>query len=269
MAKENIHIMMVTRRQAARLVLCSATLWMASQPALAGPPFMTDDPEPIEYRHSEGYIFSTYDQGPAGDKQIQLPALEYNTSPVEDFHLHLMVPFTNLYPNGGGATQHGLGDIEAGIKYRFLHETASRPQIGIFPMLELPTGDSDKGLGNGRAWWTLPVWIQKSWGDWTTYGGGGRAFNDAPGMRNYNFGGWLLQRKVTERLILGGELFGQGATAEGGQHVTFFNVGGYYNDIQVCGGCSLLFRVGHSVAGENHTVGYLGLYWSWGSGAET
>ena len=27
-----------------------------------GPPFMTDDPEPVEYKHSEFYIFSTMDK---------------------------------------------------------------------------------------------------------------------------------------------------------------------------------------------------------------
>ncbi len=65
-------------------------------------------------------------------------------------------------------------------------------------MIELPTVNSDKGLGNGRTWYTLPVLLQKSWGDWTTYGGGGRAFNSAHGMRDYNFGGCPLQRKVTK-----------------------------------------------------------------------
>ncbi len=246
------------------VALAVGTMALGSQLALAGPPFMTDDPEPIEVGHSEGYVFSTYDKGPDGTKQAQLPAFEYNTSPVEDVHLHMVVPFTNLYPVDGTPNQHGLGDIELGIKYRFVHETDDHPQVGIFPMLELPTGNSDKGLGNGRAWGTLPIWIQKSWGDWTTYGGVGRAFNSAPGMRDYNFGGWLLQRKVTESLVLGGELFAQGATTQDGRNATFFNIGGYYNDIEACGKCSLLFRVGHSIAGESHTTAYLGLYWTWG-----
>ncbi len=250
-------------RKAASLVIAGALL-AVSGAVLAGPPFMTDDPEPIEYQHSEGYVFSTYDKGPDGSKLIQLPAFEYNTSPIEDVHLHLVVPFTNLDPGDGSGSQHGLGDTEVGVKYRFIHETDTQPQVGIFPMLELPTGNSDKGLGNGKAWWTLPVWIQKSWGDWTTYGGGGRAFNHAAGMRDYNFGGWLLQRKVTDSLILGGELFTQGATTEDGRHATFLNLGGYYNDIKACGNCALLFRVGHSISGEKHTNAYLGLYWSWG-----
>lgn len=247
--------------KAAAWFVAAGALLMASRVAVAGPPFLTDDPEPIEYRHSEAYVFSTTQKAPDG-KQYQLPAFEYNTSPVEDVHLHVMVPFVKLFPNAG-PTQHGLGDIEVGVKYRFVHESDSRPQVGIFPILELPTGNSDKGLGNGRAWWTFPIWVQKSFGPWTTYGGGGRAFNSAPGMRDYNFGGWLLQRSITEKLILGGEVFAQGAATVDGRHSTFLNFGGYYNDIEVCGGCNLLFRAGHTVAGESQSGAYLGLYWSW------
>ena len=249
-----------------RGILTAGAALLVCQAAFAGPPFMTDDPEPIEYQHSEAYIFSTRDKGPGGTQQA-LPAFEYNTSPIEDVHLHVMVPYANLLPDDG-PSQHGLGDAELGIKYRFVHETDSHPQVGIFPMLELPTGDSDKGLGNGRTWWTFPVWVQKSFGPWTTYGGGGRAFNSAPGMLNYSFGGWLLQRSVTDHLILGGEVFAQDAPSVDAEHSTFLNFGGYYNDIKLCGGCSVLFRVGHSIAGESHSEAYLGLYWSWATSAD-
>lgn len=256
--------MIFRQRPRLALTLLAATLAAISGAASAGPPFMTDDPEPLETGHSEAYFFSTYDRGPDGSRQTLLPAFEYNYSPVEDVHLHAVLPFANVYPSDGSDIEHGLGDMEVGVKYRFVHETDSNPQIGIFPMLELPTGNADRGLGNGRTWWTFPVWIQKSFGDWTTYGGVGRAFNHEPGMRNYSFAGWLLQRKITDSLILGGEIFTQGATADDGEHATFANVGGYYNDIKVCGDCSLLFRVGHSTVGESHREAYMGLYWSWG-----
>ena len=50
-------------------------------------------------------------------------------------------------------------------------------------MLELPTGNESRGLGEGRLHAFLPVWIQKSFADWTTYGGGGYWFN-----RDIDFG---------------------------------------------------------------------------------
>lgn len=243
-------------------VLCFLFAAFVATSVRAGPPFQTDDPEPIEYGHSEAYLFSTFERAPDG-KSFQLPAFEFNTGPYPDLHLHLIVPFVSDRPNGG-PEEYGLGDTEVGFKYRFVHESDYVPQIGIFSLVELPTGNAEKGLGNGRVFWSFPLWIQKSWGPWTTYGGGGRTFNTAEGARDFNFGGWLIQREITEKLTLGGEIFAQGAPTVDGQHVTNLNVGGYYKNMEWCFNCSLLFRVGHSVAGENQTNAYLGLYWTWG-----
>jgi hypothetical protein len=42
----------------------------------------------------------------------------------------------------------------------------------------------------------LPLWIQKSWGDWQTYGGGGYYIDQdyAVSDKNYWYAGWLLQK---------------------------------------------------------------------------
>jgi len=243
-------------------VALGATLVVGVASVQAGPPFMTDDPEPIGYRQSEAYLFSTMDKGPGG-RTAMAPAFEFNYGPAPDWHLHAMVPFVQARP-ATGPNAYGLGDIELGAKYRFVHESASVPQVGVIPMLELPTGDADRGLGNGRAWGSLPLWIQKSWGPWTSYGGGGVTINSAPGMRNSSFAGWLVQRELGPRLVLGGELFYQGAVDATSQAYTLLNIGGYTRQITICGGCSLLFRLGASVAGEVHHGAYLGLYWTWG-----
>jgi hypothetical protein len=225
----------------------------------AGPPFLTDDPAPVDYKHSEAYLFSTLDNAKDGST-ITGPAFEFNRGIFPDVQFHLVVPLVNILPTEG-PSHHGLGDIEVGIKYRFVQETMNMPQAGIFPMAELPSGDADRGLGNGRTWVKLPLWIQKSWGPWTTYGGGGYAVNHAPDQRNYAFGGWLLQHEMNERLTLGGELFAQGATSADGRSTSICNLGGYYN---VTPNFSLLFSAGRSVAGERHSIGYVGLYWTWG-----
>jgi hypothetical protein len=103
--------------------------------------------------------------------------------------------------------QQGLGDIELGAKYRFLQETDSRPMMAIYPIVVTRSGDANKGLGSGGVQIFLPVWIQKSWGDWQSYGGGGYLINKAPGAQNSWSAGWALQNNVSERLTLGGELF--------------------------------------------------------------
>jgi hypothetical protein len=55
----------------------------------------------------------------------------------------------------------------------------------------LPTGNENRGLGAGHVRAFLPVWVQKSFGEWTTYGGGGYWINqdDNLGDKNYWFAG--------------------------------------------------------------------------------
>ncbi len=240
-------------------LITAVGLAIAARTALAGPPFLTDDPEPVDYEHWEAYIFSTYDR-PHGSADIQAPAFEFNFGAAPELQLHLVVPWGWNHEVGGPTTT-GPGDVEVGAKLRLLDETGSRPQVGIFPLAELPTGSASRGLGNGRAWFRLPVWLQKSWGPWTTYGGGGWDVNHAQGQRDHAFAGWLLQRDFGKKLTLGGELFAQGAETIGGRGSTYANVGGYLNFTP---GFSLLFSGGGTIAGESHTIAYLGLYWTWG-----
>lgn len=226
---------------------------------LAGPPFLTDDPEPVDYQHSEFYVFGTYDEASDGHATTG-PALEYNYGAFPEVQLHVVIPFMRVSP-GSGSAESGFGDTEIGVKYRFVDEIDDRPQVGVFPMVEAPTGDPARGLGNGQAWYRLPLWIQKSWGPWTSYGGVGYAINHAPGMQNNWFGGWLLQRDLSDAVTLGGELFRQQADTRGGEGATLLNLGGIYN-MAGCG-CSLLFSGGHSIAGGSQKIMYLGLYWTW------
>ena len=53
--------------------------------------------------------------------------------------------------------------------------------------------------------------------------------DDNLGDKNYWFFGWLLQRKVTEKLTLGGEIFHQTADTVAGVDSTGFNLGGQYD----------------------------------------
>ena len=240
------------------IVLVAGLILFAAPRALAGPPFLTDDPEPVEYQHWEAYLFGNGDHA-GGSYTINSPAVEVNFGVLPDTQLHLIVPMTTV-GGSGVPTVSGLGDTEFGIKYRFLHETNGWPQIGIFPMVELPTGDAGRGLGNGRAWFRLPLWLQKSFGPWTTYGGGGAALNSAPGQHDYPFGGWLVQRDLGDHLTLGGELFAQGRTTDQDQGFAAVNLGGYY---KFTDHFNCLFSAGHSLAGSQHTLWYFGLYWTW------
>jgi hypothetical protein len=225
--------------------------------AFAGPPYLTDDPEPTEYQHWENYLFSMGDHEHGG-YTIYGPAVEVNYGALPDTQLSLTVPMTSV--GGDTPDSSGFGDVLVGVKYRFLHETNGWPQVAFYPQVTLPTGDASRGLGNGRAWFLLPLWLQKSWGPWTTYGGGGAALNSAPGQRNYPFAGWLLQREFGEHLSLGGELFAQGRDMDNDPAFLAVNFGGSYSFTEHF---SVLASAGHSVAGETHLVWYFGLGLNW------
>jgi hypothetical protein len=247
-----------------RAGVLAAPLALASMvPALAGPPFLTDDPEPVPHKHFELYTFRTSDTSNGG-RAVSGPALEFNAGILPNVQFHLVAPYAAFAPPDLARTS-GYGDTEVGLKVRFVQETATRPQIGIFPMAEIATGDASRGLGNGRTWYRLPIWVQKSWGPWKTYGGGGVALNNVPGAQNYGFAGWLIQRDLSSKFTLGGEVFTQGPNAVGGRGSTYYNVGGYYNPTTQL---NVLFSIGHTFIGERHAVQYFGLYYTFPRPAE-
>lgn len=78
--------------------------------ATAGPPFQTDDPEPVPYRHYEAYLFPLLDSTSVAGA-IQVPAAEFNWGAVPNLQLHLILPMTANLPSGGPYT-FGFGDAE-------------------------------------------------------------------------------------------------------------------------------------------------------------
>jgi hypothetical protein len=171
----------------------------------AGPPYATDDPEPVEPGHVEIFV-AALASAEAGDATGAAPQLQVNYGAVQDVQLSV-APQLSFSRPGPGPTTYGWGDTQAGVKFRFLHEDGARPQAAVFPQVTLPSGDAGRGLGSGAVQWLLPLWLQKSWGPWTSFGGGGYWFNPGAGQRNWTFIGAALQRDIGERWSLGGELF--------------------------------------------------------------
>jgi len=193
--------------------------------ALAGPPYTTDDPEPVEHRHWEVYLalqnFWTKGQGADGT----LPQIEVNYGAVPDLQLHAIVPMAWASPDGG-AFQYGPGDLEVGAKFRFVRERDWIPQVGTFPLLEVPVGNAARGLGVGHLQILLPIWFQKSFGPWTTYGGVGYWIgNPGPGSSGSWFVGWQAQYRVLKWLAVGGEVYHGMAGQDGNPTDTRFNFG--------------------------------------------
>ncbi len=220
--------------------------------ALAGPPFITDDPQPVDYLHWELYFSSTQFFS-SGEISATLPYIEINYGALRDIQLHLILPMG--FVNSEGISTYGFSNTEFGIKYRFIEETNDRPQIGIFPLIEIPTASNEQNLGTGQAQIFLPLWMQKSWGSFTTYGGGGFWYNPGEGNKNYFFIGWELQYDFSKMVTLGGELFFHTSDMTDGNSDAGCNLGGFINLDETN---HLLFSLGHNFIGTGTFTGYIG-----------
>ena len=226
---------------------------------LAGPPYITDDPEPVEYRHWEVYIASLMNHSD-GLWNGTAPHVEVNYGAITNLQLHVIAPLEISAPTDG-TTYYGYGDTELGIKYRFIEEKKYIPQVGVFPLLEVPTGDEKKGLGTGHLQAFLPVWLQKSWGKWTTYGGGGYWIHPGHGNRDWWYAGALLQRQVLSNLAVGGELYRETAQTTDSRPGTLFNLGAVYD---LSDNHHLMFSAGHSLQGPSAFQFYLAFQFTFG-----
>ena len=219
----------------------------------AGPPFITDDPEPVEYCHWEIYLASQHTKD-KDEWSGTAPHFEVNYGTLPNLQLHLIAPFSYVSPNDG-SSHYGFGDMELGVKYRFVEEEGHLPMVATFPLVGLPTGNHNKGLGAGHMRAFLPLWLQKSWGPWTTYGGGGYFINPGSENKNYWYAGAVLQRDLSEKVTLGGELFYTTPRAVGEGSRTGFNVGGLFNFSEEH---HLLFSAGRDIHGPDRFLMYLG-----------
>ena len=212
---------------------------ISTQPAIAGPPFFTDDPVPVDQGHWEinNYASATFAKEAFTGVA---PGVDANYGAAANLQLHLLAPMAYAQWSGVN-TQYGVGDVEIGAKIRFLPagENDWWPQIAFYPFLDFPTGNPDRGLGTGAMHAFFPLWLQKDFGSWSIYGGGGYWINPGPGNRNYWSAGWVVQYQLTDSLALGGEIFHQTSSSTSGpgspvyplgtKDSTTLNFGGTYD----------------------------------------
>jgi hypothetical protein len=238
-----------------------------------GPPYQTDDPVPVDLHHYEFYIFGGVDGTPAEMDSVG-PAFEFNWGALPRVQLHAILPWGVVAPSnnpvylpaGTGPTEFGLTDMELGAKIAFIKEGKHIPQIGSFTMFEMPAGNFDKGLGVGKVWYKLPIWLQKNSGKWLFDGGGGYQVVPQANYRDFPYTGWLVKRELNEQWEMGAEIFAHGREGFGTaqtERSAMIDVGGYYH-FKHNTNEQILFCYGHSVAGQTENYAYVGMYWTWG-----
>lgn len=210
------------RGPALALAVCLAAL--AATPAFAGPPYITDDPEPTERGHWEIYSFAagTHVEGATSGEA----GLDLNYGGAKDLQLTLVIPAA--FDRANGETHVGMGVVEAAAKLKILHqdETGWRPDVAIFPRLFLPTAPAR--FASRHANLLLPIWAGKDFGPWAVFGGGGYQLNPGAGNRDFWTGGLAVTRQVNKRLNLGAEITHRSRDAENGRDFTGANLGVIY-----------------------------------------
>jgi hypothetical protein len=205
------------RRIAASLRSAGLAISLMMTPAyvLAGPPYVTDDPEPTDLGHWEDYLFvlGTHFQGDT-DGQY---GLELNYGAAKDLQLSITLPVNY---DAASNLQMARGDVLLGAKYRFLHQAEGSwlPDVAFYPQLSLPTASRVYGAQHPSLF--LPLWMERDFGKWSTFGGFGYDINPGRGNRNFTLMGWAITRDVSDRLNLGLEIFHQTSPLAHGQSST-------------------------------------------------
>jgi hypothetical protein len=228
-------------------------LLLATDLSRAGPPFVTDDPEPPPPGGWEINVPFILERTP-GETEMDAPLFDLNYG-LPDIQLKLEIPIEIVNENSTG-TQAGAGDLLLGVKWRFFNNERSQVQFGIYPQLLLPTDDHAHGLGEGRVAFVLPLVAQKSWEKWTLYGNIGYWWRSAHETRDYFYAGAVLEREINQQLELGFELFGNSPKEHGGRSDVAFNVGGTW---KLGNHLNLLFSGGRDIVGNTHAMAYIGL----------
>jgi len=203
-----------------RHALAAFALGAIPASAVAGPPYLTDDPVPTDFGHWEIYAFT------AGDGRRSTlddeSGVDLNYGGFKDVQLTATVPLAFSHDRESG-WRTGTGDLELAAKYRFIHDEKSGISVAVFPRVILPTST----IANGeRARLLIPVWAEKDFpGGTSLFGGGGFEINPGPGNRNVWQAGAALTQNVGDTLSLGAELARQGRDSIDGTPRTDAGVG--------------------------------------------
>lgn len=207
-----------------RALTCAVLLSLASS-AVAGPPYVTDDPEPTDERHYEIYAFTAgtaTKDGTGGQVGI-----DFNYGGAKDLQLTMVVPFAYDRPRDGRAVT-GFGDIELAAKYELLHQETFGVDVAIFPRLFLPT-NSNPALGDKHPSLFIPFFVQKDWDAWSVFGGGGCVINRGGDAQDFCKIGVVVSRRIASDLQIGVEYYRQTPDQKGAKQLSGIGLGAIYD----------------------------------------
>jgi hypothetical protein len=235
---------------------CGSVALACAAPALAGPPYLTDDPIPTDTGHGEIYAFGT---GEGQHSTLDADAgFDLNYGPVKDVQLTATLPLSFSHePHEGWRS--GTGDLELGLKYRFINDAKHGFSAAIFPRAILATASHSRGE---KTRFLLPLWVGKDFAGGTSiFGGGGYTINPGSGNRDFWQAAVAVTQDVSKDVSVGAEITRQGSDTLDGTAQTRGAIGSI---VKLSDHYALLFSGGPTWADHRtgyHFYGALGLFY--------
>ena|ERR1700676_4935194 len=101
-----------------------------ARPTFAGPPYVSDDPVPTDYKHFEIYTFNSGTTTQGGSSGAT--GIDFNYGAAPDLQLTATLPAGFDRP-AGGKPSISLSNVELAAKYRFLASRHLWPGCKHFP----------------------------------------------------------------------------------------------------------------------------------------
>lgn len=233
----------------------SVSLFMSAA-AHAGPPLETDDPDTPGPNRWEINVSSPFEI--QDDTWVIHPLLDINYGVGERLQLKLKPRFV-VVDEPGGEVEAGAGNIQVGVKWRFLEQERHGVSMSVYPQVDFnaPGNSVDRGLVDEGTQFFLPFQIQRVFGRSKVYAEIG--YN----WREHQADEWALglaaEHSLSDKFRLVGELRNV-SDADFDDNQFFFNAGFKWSlrdDI------TLLASAGHTLyeSGDNGPTVfcYLGL----------
>src|ERR1700689_505416 len=87
--------LMNARSNCIKLLLCLSCVLSVPSLWAQGPPFQTDDPAPVDFKHYEFYIFGGADGTPV-EMDFTGPAFEFNWGAIPRVQIHAILPWGGI-----------------------------------------------------------------------------------------------------------------------------------------------------------------------------
>lgn len=217
---------------------------------LAGPPFVTDDPEPVDQGKWEINNALTTIKS----QNIQsgsFPSVDINYGLVNDVQIHFQPAVS--YSSTNAIRHYYWDDPEIGLKYRYINSNIDdlHFMISLYPIAKICSSYANTCGRTIYDQFYLPIWTQIDYGLWTIYGGGGiKKNNFDQNSINSHFEGFTILRQTLSDLQIGIELYRDSAQTISSLPTTGFNLGGKFDFNEKY---HFLFSAGRAIDNEYYT----------------